>query len=99
MTTAGEAGGLICMLAENGVVLDVMVKQAIAAGKTSPKYHALTRPPKAEAEGVHRAIALADMAGVPVYIVHLSCDDSLQEVIRARDVGLPTYAETCPQYL
>jgi dihydropyrimidinase len=99
MTTAGEAGGLICMHAENGVVIDVMVKQALAAGKTSPKYHALTRPTKAEAEGVHRAIALADMAGAPVYIVHLSCDDSLQEVIRARDVGLPAYAETCPQYL
>ena len=99
MTTAGEAGGLICMHAENGVVIDVIVKQALAAGKTSPKYHALTRPTKAEAEGVHRAIALADMAGAPVYIVHLSCDDSLQEIIRARDVGLPAYAETCPQYL
>jgi dihydropyrimidinase len=99
MTTAGEAGGLICMHAENGVVIDVIVKQALAAGKTSPKYHALTRPTKAEAEGVHRAIALADMAGAPVYIVHLSCDDSLQEVTRARDAGLPAYAETCPQYL
>ena len=99
MTIAGEAGGLICMHAENGVVIDVIVKQALAAGKTSPKYHALTRPTKAEAEGVHRAIALADMAGAPVYIVHLSCDDSLQEVIRARDAGLPAYAETCPQYL
>ncbi|HEY3056952.1 MAG TPA: dihydropyrimidinase [Thermoanaerobaculia bacterium] len=99
MMTAGEKGGLICMHAENGVVIDVIVKRAIAEGKTAPKYHALTRPTKAEAEGVHRAIALAEIAGSPVYIVHLSCDDSLQEVQRARDMGVPAYAETCPQYL
>jgi dihydropyrimidinase len=99
MMTAGEKGGLICMHAENGVVIDVIVKRAIAEGKTAPKYHALTRPTKAEAEGVHRAIALAEIAGSPVYIVHLSCDDSLQEVQRARDSGVPAYAETCPQYL
>ena len=99
MMTAGEAGGLICMHAENGVVIDAIVKRALAEGHTAPKYHALTRPTKAEAEGVHRAIALAEMAGAPVYIVHLSCDDALQEVTRARDMGLPAYAETCPQYL
>jgi dihydropyrimidinase len=99
MTVAGESGGLICMHAENGVVIDVMVKRALAAGHTAPKYHALTRPTKAEAEGVHRAIALADMAHAPVYIVHLSCDDALQEVTRARDNGIPAFAETCPQYL
>ena len=99
MMTASEAGGLICMHAENGVVIDVIIKRAIAEGKTAPKYHALTRPTKAEAEGVHRAIALAGIAGSPVYIVHLSCDDALQEVQRARDMGVPVYAETCPQYL
>ncbi len=99
MQTAGEHGGLICMHAENGVVIDVIVKQALAKGHTAPKYHALTRPTKAEAEGVHRAIALADMAKAPVYIVHLSCSDSLDEVTRARDMGIPAYAETCPQYL
>jgi dihydropyrimidinase len=99
MTVAGESGGLICMHAENGVVIDVMIKRALAAGHTAPKYHALTRPTKAEAEGVHRAIALADMAHAPVYIVHLSCDDALQEVTRARDNGIPAFAETCPQYL
>lgn len=99
MRTAGENGGLICMHAENGVVIDVIVKQAIAEGKTAPKYHALTRPTKAEAEGVHRAIALAEIANTSVYIVHLSCDDALQEVTRARDMGVPVYAETCPQYL
>ncbi len=99
MGMAGENGGLICMHAENGVVIDAIVKKALAEGKTAPKYHALTRPTKAEAEGVHRAIALAEMADAPVYIVHLSCDDSLQEVTRARDMGINAFAETCPQYL
>jgi dihydropyrimidinase len=99
MTTAGEAGGLICMHAENGVVIDVLVKRALAAGHTAPKYHALTRPTKAEAEGTGRAIALAEMANAPVYIVHLSCYDALRKVVEARDAGLPAYAETCPQYL
>ncbi len=99
MTAAGENGGLICMHAENGVVIDVLVKRALAAGKTAPKYHALTRPARAEAEGVHRAIAIAEMANSPVYIVHLSCYDALKEVQAARDLGLPAYAETCPQYL
>jgi dihydropyrimidinase len=99
MVNAGERGGLICMHAENGVVIDVIVKRALARGETAPKFHALTRPTKAEAEGVHRAIALAEIAKTPVYIVHLSCDDALQEVTRARDMGVPAFAETCPQYL
>jgi dihydropyrimidinase len=99
MTMASESGGLVCMHAENGVVIDVIVKRALAEGKTAPKYHALTRPTKAEAEGVHRAIAIAEMANSPVYIVHLSCYDALKEVQAARDLGLPAYAETCPQYL
>jgi dihydropyrimidinase len=99
MSTAGEKGGLICMHAENGVVIDVLVKRALAEGKTAPKYHALTRPTIAEAEGVHRAIAIAQMANSPVYIVHLSCYDALKEVQAARDFGLPAFAETCPQYL
>src|SRR5499427_7771277 len=99
MSFAGENGGLICMHAENGVVIDVLVKRAIEQGRTAPKYHALTRPTKAEAEGVHRAIAIAEMANSPVYIVHLSCYDALKEVQAARDLGLPAFAETCPQYL
>jgi dihydropyrimidinase len=99
MRVAGDAGGLICMHAENGIVINQIIKHALAEGKTAPKYHALTRPTLAEAEGVHRAIAIAEMAGSPVYIVHLSCDDALQEVTRARDKGIPAYAETCPQYL
>jgi len=99
MKNAGKWGALICMHAENGIVINELIKHALAEGKTAPKYHALTRPTKAEAEGVHRAIAIAEMADAPVYIVHLSCADSLEEVREARDNGLPAYAETCPQYL
>src|SRR6202051_1686054 len=90
---------LICMHAENGGAIDVIVQQALAEGKTAPIYHALTRPTLAEAEAVHRAIALAEMAGAPVYIVHLSSEDALNQVREARDRGLPAFAETCPQYL
>jgi dihydropyrimidinase len=99
MTAAGQSGGLICMHAENGGVIDVIVKRALAEGKTAPKYHALTRPTTAEAEATARAIAMAEIAGAPVYIVHLSCNDALEKVREARDRGLPAYAETCPQYL
>jgi dihydropyrimidinase len=94
-----QNGGTICMHAENGGVIDVLVKKALAEGKTAPKYHALTRPARAEAEATHRAIALAEMAGVPIYIVHLSAAEALEMVTAARDRGLPAYAETCPQYL
>ena len=96
---AGSSGAMVCMHAENGGAIDVIVKQALAEGKTAPKYHALTRPTTAEAEATSRAIALAEMAGAPVYIVHLSCNDALEKVREARDRGLPVYAETCPQYL
>src|SRR3989440_5602961 len=99
MSAAGERGGLICMHAENGIVINEIIKRALAQGRTAPKYHALTRPTRAEAEGVHRAIAIAEMAESPVYIVHLSCADSLIQVREARDRGLPAFAETCPQYL
>jgi dihydropyrimidinase len=94
-----ENGGTICMHAENGGVIDVLVKKALAEGKTAPKYHALPRPARAAAAATHRAIALAEMAGVPIYIVHLSATEALEMVVEARDRGLPAYAETCPQYL
>jgi dihydropyrimidinase len=95
----GKNGGTICMHAENGGVIDVLVQRALAEGKTAPKYHALTRPARAEAEATHRAIALAEIADVPVYIVHLSAAEALEMVTEARDRGLPAHAETCPQYL
>jgi dihydropyrimidinase len=92
-------GALICMHAENGSVIDTLVQQALAEGKTAPIYHALTRPTLMEAEAVQRAIAMAEIAGAPVYIVHLSSEDALNQVREARDRGLPAFAETCPQYL
>jgi dihydropyrimidinase len=95
----GDNGGLVCMHAENGGVIDELVKEALRKGQTAPKYHALTRPSRAEGEATGRAIALAEMARVPIYIVHLSAADALQKVKDARDSGLPAYAETCPQYL
>jgi dihydropyrimidinase len=99
MQRSGEVGATICMHAENGGVIDVLVQQALARGETAPKYHALTRPARAEAEATHRAIAMAEIADVPVYIVHLSAGEALDMVTEARDRGVPAYAETCPQYL
>jgi len=95
----GQNGGTICMHAENGDVIDVLVRRAIAEGHTEPKWHALTRPPRAEAEATYRAICLAEMADVPLYVVHLSAAEALEKISEARDRGLPMHAETCPQYL
>ena len=99
MRAAGENGTVVCMHAENGIVIDEIVKIALAEGNTEPKYHALTRPTRMEAEGVHRAIAIAEVAHVPVYIVHLSSSDALEQVMLARNRGVHAFAETCPQYL
>jgi dihydropyrimidinase len=99
LSRTARNGALICMHAENGGVIDVLIERALAEGKTAPVYHALTRPPLAEAEAVHRAIAIAEIAGAPVYIVHVSSEDALEQVREARDRGVPVFAETCPQYL
>ena len=76
----GELNALCCMHAENGSAIDIVVAQMLAEGKTAPHYHALSRSPKAEAEATHRSIALAEMAGAAVYIVHLSNEDALDQV-------------------
>src|SRR5260221_6351135 len=99
MLRAGELGALITMHAEIGLPIDVLVQRALSQGHTAPVYHALTRPEVAEATGTERAIALAEMAHVPVYMVHLSAQRALERVMEARDRGLPVDAETCPQYL
>ena len=101
MQRAGEIGGphSAYVHAENGIPIDILVAQAVKNGHTAPKYHAITRPQIAEAEGTHRALCLAEMAGSPVYIVHLSAERALTQVVEARDRGLPAFAETCPQYL
>jgi dihydropyrimidinase len=99
MCKAGEDGTLVCMHAENGIVIDELVKIALAQNKVAPKYHALTRPTRLEAEGVHRALAIAEVARAPVYIVHLSSYDALHELRLAQARGVMAHAETCPQYL
>ncbi len=96
---AGENTTRICMHAENGIVIDEIVKAAVKDGKAAPRWHAHTRPTRMEAEGVHRAISIAEVAKVPLYIVHLSCSDALEEVKRGRARGVDVVAETCPQYL
>ncbi len=96
---AKEVGALISVHAENGDVIDVLVKEHLAAGLTEPKHHATSRPPGVEGEATGRAIFLAEQADAPIYIVHLSCKEALDKVRAARDRGLPVYAETCPQYL
>jgi len=100
MQRAADCGAMIMMHAENGIAIDVLVQQAVARGETDPVYHSLTRPSALEAEATHRAIVLSQVAGnVPLYIVHMSAGDALEEVAAARHAGRNVFAETCPQYL
>jgi dihydropyrimidinase len=99
MQQTGKNGGLIMMHAENGLAIDVVAAEAVAGGQTDPYYHGVVRYPIFEGEATNRVIRLAEAAGVPVYIVHLSARDALNEVRAARDRGAAAFAETCPQYL
>jgi dihydropyrimidinase len=99
MQTAANNGSTIMMHAENGIAIDVLVQQALAEGKTDPKYHSLTRPWETEAEATNRAIMLAKMTGTPLYIVHMSAKQAVQVVQQARDEAWNVFGETCPQYL
>ena len=99
MQQAAEIGTTIMIHAENGIAIDVLREQAVARGETDPKYHTLTRPPATESEAVHRAITLAELAGCPLYIVHMSAKEGVEELTRARDRGSNVFGETCPQYL
>jgi dihydropyrimidinase len=94
-----NAGGLVMLHAENGGAIEGFVAEALRRGDTAPKFHALTRPPRTEADATARAMALADTAGAPVFIVHLSSAEALEEVKRGRERGVAAFAETCPQYL
>src|SRR5581483_6926742 len=94
-----ENSGLVMMHAENGIAIDVLVEQALAAGKTDPRYHGEVRHALLEAEATHRAIQLARVAGAPLYVVHVSAREAVAELTQARDMGLPVFGETCPQYL
>ena len=96
---SARIGGLVMVHPENGIVIDLLVREAVAAGHTVPAYHALTRPALLEGEATQRAITLARQAESPLYVVHVSCADSLKPVAAARAQGLPVWGETCPQYL
>ncbi len=99
MQVASETGALIMVHAENGDAIDVLVKEALAEGKTEPKWHAATRPPITEGEATNRAIQLARVAGAPLYVVHVSCDEAVQPIARARTSDWQAWGETCTQYL
>ncbi|MFI1171434.1 dihydropyrimidinase [Streptomyces melanogenes] len=99
MQRSASNGGLIMMHAENGIAIDVLVEQALAAGRTDPRYHGEVRRALLEAEATHRAIQLARVAGAPLYVVHVSAEEAVAELAAARDMGLPVFGETCPQYL
>ncbi|MET8825239.1 dihydropyrimidinase [Streptomyces sp. NPDC004610] len=99
MQRSADNGGLIMMHAENGIAIDVLVEQALARGETDPRYHGEVRKALLEAEATHRAIRLAQVAGAPLYVVHVSAAEAVAELTRARDEGLNVFGETCPQYL
>jgi dihydropyrimidinase len=99
MQRSAGNGGLIMMHAENGIAIDVLVEQALARGETDPRFHGEVRKALLEAEATHRAIRLAQVAGAPLYVVHVSAAEAVAELTRARDEGLNVFGETCPQYL
>ncbi|MFG2115204.1 dihydropyrimidinase [Streptomyces sp. NPDC048718] len=99
MQRAADNGGLIMTHAENGLAIDVLVEQALARGERDPRYHGEVRKALLEAEATHRVIRLSQVAGAPVYVVHVSAQEAVAELARARDEGLPVFGETCPQYL
>ena len=98
MEVAAKSGALVMVHAENGDVVDLLVREALAAGNTAPLYHALTRPPEAEGEATNRAIQLAHLAGAPLYVVHVTCKEAVEPIARAREAGWDVWGETCTQY-
>jgi dihydropyrimidinase len=98
MEVAAQSGALVMVHAENGDVVDILVREALEAGNTSPLYHALTRPPEAEGEATNRAIQLAHLAGAPLYVVHVTCREAVEPIARARELGWDVWGETCTQY-
>ncbi len=98
MQVAADTGALVMVHAENGDAIDVLVKEALAAGHTEPVWHARTRPPETEGEATNRAIQLARVAGSPLYVVHVSCKEAVEPIMRAREAGWDVWGETCTQY-
>jgi dihydropyrimidinase len=98
MQVAAKSGALVMVHAENGDAIEVLMAEAIAAGNTSPKFHALTRPPETEGEATNRAVQLARIAGAKLYVVHVSCAESVEPIAIAREKGWDIWGETCTQY-
>ncbi|HEY8409096.1 MAG TPA: dihydropyrimidinase, partial [Gaiellaceae bacterium] len=98
MEVAAKSGALVMVHAENGDVVDILVREALEAGNTGPLHHALTRPPEAEGEATNRAIQLAHLAGAPLYVVHVTCREAVEPIARAREAGWDVWGETCTQY-
>jgi dihydropyrimidinase len=98
MEVAAKTGALVMVHAENGDVIDILVREALEAGRTEPLYHALTRPPEAEGEATNRAIQLAHLAGAPLYVVHVTCKEAVDPIAAARVKGWDVWGETCTQY-
>jgi len=94
-----DAGVTVMVHAENADMIDVLTKQLIAEGKTAPYYHAVSRPPVVEAEATRRAIYLAEMAEAPLYVVHVTCREALEEIKAAYGKGQRVFGETCAHYL
>ncbi|MET0693694.1 MAG: dihydropyrimidinase, partial [Propionibacteriaceae bacterium] len=99
MQQAAENGSMIMMHAENGGMIDVLVQQLLAEGKTDPYWHGISRPWQAEEEATHRAIMIANLTGAPLYVVHVSAKQAVAQITAARDAGQNVFGETCPKYL
>jgi dihydropyrimidinase len=99
MELTADHGGMMMVHCENEVLLQALIARHLSEGLTAPRYHAPSRPPMIEGEATHRALCMARIAGAPVYIVHLSCADALEMLMKAKDLGQQAFAETCPHYL
>jgi dihydropyrimidinase len=99
MQVAASNGAMVMMHAENGLAIDVLVRQALGRGDVEPVFHGTTRPVALEEEATFRTIKLAEVAGCPVYIVHMSAREAVERVAEARGRGANVFGETCPQYL
>lgn len=99
MQKARELGLMTMMHAENGPAIDVLAEQLYNAGKTTPYFHGIARAWQMEEEATHRAIMLANLTEAPLYVVHVSAKQAVEQLATARDKGQNVFGETCPQYL
>lgn len=99
LEAARDSGSVIMVHAENGDATTYLQDLCAKAGQLSPEAHAISRPPRTEAEATARAIMLAEVLDAPLFVVHLTCEAALEELVRARSRGVKVFAETCTQYL